>query len=313
MLDNCELAAPHVQVVVVTWNSEADIDECLRHLSNNTDYPNFHVAVIDNSSSDETTARVRAWAPFARLISHATNEGWIGALNHALASFQSDFFVFLNPDARVQSQWLQPLVEVAVRGSPLVAAVAPKFRYPDGRIQSVGFKVSRTFSIEPRGHGELDRGQFDGERNVPMCSGMMLLSGQAAGRIGPVDAGYGLGYFEDMDYSLRARYLGYSIGCAPESVIVHGEGRSFERLGAERQRILTGNRLRFMTLHWPLRWLVARLAFEVVKPIQAVAAGREVRPILDAWWRWAGSLPALVRMRQRLIRGRARGVMSSLR
>ena len=240
------------------------------------------------------------------------NLGWIGAQNYALSRFQPDFYFFLNPDALVQGSWLRPLINTALGAGPRVAAVAPKFHYPDGSIQSAGFQISSLYSVEPRGFGQGDRGQFDLQRTVPLCSGMMLLSAQAARDIGPVDPGFGLGYFEDIDYSLRAQYLGYSIAFAPDSLIVHGEGKSFERLGDERKSILVQNRLRLITLHWPTQWLLVRACAETFKPVQALLRGQNPIPILRGWLRWAASLPDSLRLRHRHLRSRKAFPMAKL-
>ena len=74
--------------------------------------------------------------------------------------------------------------------------------------------------------------------------------------MGPLDESFGLGLFEDDDYSLRVRRAGYRVVCA-EDVLVHHFGEaSFGRLvpSGEYARLLEKNRLRFEE-KWGVAWI----------------------------------------------------------
>jgi GT2 family glycosyltransferase len=72
--------------------------------------------------------------------------------------------------------------------------------------------------------------------------------------IGPLDEQFGVGMFEDDDFSLRVRKAGYRVICA-EDVFIHHAGRSsFGRLSeAEYQKVFDENRRRFET-KWNIQW-----------------------------------------------------------
>ncbi|MCM0083596.1 glycosyltransferase family 2 protein [Geomonas sp. Red32] len=55
------MQTPKVYVVILNWNGWADTIECLESLLRST-YRNFQVVVCDNSSSDGSVERIKAWA-----------------------------------------------------------------------------------------------------------------------------------------------------------------------------------------------------------------------------------------------------------
>jgi GT2 family glycosyltransferase len=57
---NCE-SCPRVGVVVLNWNGWQDTLECLDSLLR-VEWPRVEVVVVDNGSTDDSVARIRAWA-----------------------------------------------------------------------------------------------------------------------------------------------------------------------------------------------------------------------------------------------------------
>lgn len=52
---------PSVAIIILNWNAWADTIECLESLAR-LDYPNFHIFVCDNASSDASLDRLQQWA-----------------------------------------------------------------------------------------------------------------------------------------------------------------------------------------------------------------------------------------------------------
>jgi GT2 family glycosyltransferase len=50
---------PAVAIVVLNWNGLADTLRCIASLERQT-YPNFHILVVDNGSTDGSVAALRA-------------------------------------------------------------------------------------------------------------------------------------------------------------------------------------------------------------------------------------------------------------
>jgi GT2 family glycosyltransferase len=295
---------PRIEVVIVTWNSSSDIGACLEHVFRNTTDVSFHVTVIDNASADETRELLLPWRSKVEVLAMPQNLGWIGAVNLCLTTIEAEFLFFLNPDARVQAGWIRPLVDVLLE-RPRVAFATPKFIFPDGRIQSAGFCLNRLLRPAPRGFGEIDNGQYDESQVVPFCNGMFLVRRNIVGEIGILDRGFGLGYFEDLDYVLRARYRGFQVYYVHRSRISHAEGTSFTRLGTVRQQILTQNWLRFMFIHWPWSWILVRTPIEATLPIRLLLRGSDPMPVLRGWRAWVTGIRSTLARRREISNLRA--------
>jgi GT2 family glycosyltransferase len=72
--------------------------------------------------------------------------------------------------------------------------------------------------------------------------------------VGPLDEQFGVGMYEDDDFSLRMRQKGYRILCAEDVYIHHWGSASFSKLAEERyQRLHQENRRKFEE-KWGTQW-----------------------------------------------------------
>jgi GT2 family glycosyltransferase len=112
---------PAVSVIVCAYNAAATIDDCLDALER-LDYPRVEVIVVDDGSTDDTAARVRA-RPWARLI-QVPNGGLSTARNIGLHASCREIVAYVDADVRVDPSWLTYLVQPFVT-SDAVAAGGP--------------------------------------------------------------------------------------------------------------------------------------------------------------------------------------------
>jgi GT2 family glycosyltransferase len=65
-------------------------------------------------------------------------------------------------------------------------------------------------------------------------------------RVGELDEGFEVGFFEDDDYAMRLRAAGYEVACAEDTFVWHRLSASFDALAeARRREIFERNRKRF--------------------------------------------------------------------
>ena len=112
---------PPVSVVVCAYNAAGTIDDCLIALQQ-LDYPHVEVLVVDDGSTDDTAARVRAY-PFARLI-QVPNGGLSAARNVGMHAATGEIVAYVDADVRVDSTWLTYLIQPFMT-SQAVAAGGP--------------------------------------------------------------------------------------------------------------------------------------------------------------------------------------------
>lgn len=106
---------PAVGVVVVNWNNYDDTAACLASLGA-VEYPDLHVVVVDNASTDGSGERLAAAFERCEFVFTDENRGFGAGCNagieHALAA-GVEFVFLLNNDATVEDGLFRELVAVA--------------------------------------------------------------------------------------------------------------------------------------------------------------------------------------------------------
>lgn len=240
--------ARSVVVVILTYNSRSFIGPCLDALRANTEGPAKFV-VVDNASPDGTLDLVKAEYPEVEALQTGANLGVSKGNNLALAKYDADRYVMLNPDTEVRAGWLDALL-AEVDADPRVGIVGGKLLYPDGRIQHAGGEAA---PFGPRHVGVLSAAdKYAVARDVDYVTfACALVTREVIDRIGYLDEAYSPYYYEDADYCFRARAAGFRVRYTPACVAIHHEGATMQRLSAEKARILERNRLRFKLIHDP--------------------------------------------------------------
>ena len=86
-----ETAEPgSVSVVVVNWNGEADLEECLSALARQSYSGPIEVTLVDNGSTDASVAVARRHPVQPRLICNSANEGFAKGCNQGIRATESD-------------------------------------------------------------------------------------------------------------------------------------------------------------------------------------------------------------------------------
>jgi GT2 family glycosyltransferase len=215
---------PLVSAVVVAYNSREWLAECMPSLLDQT-YSPLEVIVVDNASSDGAADWVAAQYPEADVLPLEATQSFARATNLGAASAQGDYLFLLNPDVRLEPDVVARMVAVA-QAHPDCAAVGAKLKFwwAPAFLNGLGNRVG-TFSWgTDNGLGHLDLGQFDHWQELPSaCYAAVLIRKAAWEDAGPADEGFPM-YYEDSEWSYRARLLGYKVYAAPQAIVYHAFG-----------------------------------------------------------------------------------------
>ena len=111
---------PTVSVHIVTYNSAASIEVCLRALLDQRGV-DYSVYLLDNASTDATVAVARGMG--VQVTVSETNLGYAAAHNRLLDQTASDNVLTLNPDVQLQPGFLAAMV-AAMEAHPQVGSAA---------------------------------------------------------------------------------------------------------------------------------------------------------------------------------------------
>ena len=250
------------------------LEPCLSALGAQS-YPRMEIIAVDNASTDGSADLIEAEHREVRLLRSDRNLGFAGACNLGIDAARGEIVVLLNQDAVADREWLHFLVEALAE--PQVGVVGCKVLYPDGcTIQSAGCSVYWPLgTVVARGHLEPDGPTWDEPCSVDFAHGCcMAFRRQVYDRLGALDDSFWPGYFEDVDFCVRARQSGLECRYEPRARLTHRESASFRRWSSI-WRFHHRGRIQFVLKHTPLDEFRSRFvsAEKVYQPVAAALVG----------------------------------------
>lgn len=257
---------PRVYTVVLNWNGKDNTLSCLASLKR-LSVKSFlhHCIVVDNGSTDGSQDAIQKEFPEVTCIALTRNEGFTGGNNtgirRALAQ-DADYVFILNNDTVVDRSVLEELLK-AFEDS-LVGIASPKIHFEkDGKtmIWYAGADVDwENIYGKHRGVDEPDTGQYDTQDETGYCTGCAMLVKRAVfEKIGLFDERF-FAYYEDADFSVRARNAGFKLVYVPKALVFHKNAASSGGTGSKLQDyFIPRNRLLFAFKHASLRTRLALL------------------------------------------------------
>ncbi len=262
MLSADESALPSVVVVVLNWNLPTETANCVASLLAG-DYPRQRILVVDNGSSDDSAARLRArFGVQLEIVETGANLYFAGGMNVGLRwalEAGAEWVLLMNNDTFVAPDMVSRLVRTALE-HPDAGIVTPMIylAHDSTRIWTLGSRRERWWPF-PRdvGRGELDRGQYAQPFPIDYAQACcMLVSREVLVRVGLLDERYRM-YYEDADFSARAHRAGFEILVEPRARMWHLVSASANREAATTRYQRTRYRVRFYRqhTHGGLAWL----------------------------------------------------------
>lgn len=302
--------ALRVSVIVLAWNGEAFLEACLTSVREQ-DYPGVELIVVDNASTDDSVRIAERHCPPAHLIRNSANLGYAGGNNVGLRQASGDVVLLLNQDVQLRPGCVRAFAQAFERAQ--TGIVGGKAYFPDGRVQHAGGWIEWPSGLaHHHGYQAVDQGQWSEPRPVEFVTGAALAIRRAVmERVGLLDEGFWPGYFEDVDYCLRAARAGFEIWFAPEAALVHAESPSTDQ--ARRSRFYQSGRLRLVLKHLsPDRFLDAFVPAEVNGQAAAIAGG-EGPALREAYLGVMPGVPCLLRDHWKAGPVQAHAVVAALR
>lgn len=213
---------PNVTIIVLSYNSREHLAACFESL-HALDYPaqQLELMLVDNASSDDSVAYVRQTFPTVTVIETGANLGFCGGNNAGAREARGEWIAILNPDMRVEPDWLQQMVRTA-RHSPDIACVGSRILSWDGQHIDFGGGSMNFYGIGMQdGWGRHDLDSFTADKDILFaCGGAMLIRRDVFLDSGGFDEDY-FSFFEDVDLGWRLWVLGHRVRYCGRAVVYH--------------------------------------------------------------------------------------------
>ncbi len=272
--------ADRVAVVIVNYNGEAYLAECLAALERQT-FKQFSVLLLDNGSTDGSVELIERGFPQIKVIRSPVNLGFAAGNNrvieHILERKSAEYVFTLNNDVVLDKNCLESLVDTMNSSSGDVWSCQPKMYFFDegsGKkiFNNAGIVIWRDGSAFNRGINHADIGQYDGETDIfGTCAGASLYRRSALERTGLFDEDF-FAYMEDVDIAWRGRLAGYRSLLCPEAMCRHRHGASGGN-PARKISLVERNRMCVLAKNYPTRDIAVSPLFTLYRFASLVVAG----------------------------------------
>ena len=250
--------APLVSIIIPTRDRLDILSQCIDSVRNLTDYPNYEIIVVDNRSEQRET---RAYLDEierlkgVRVIRYDGEFNYSAINNYAVREARGSILTLMNNDIEVISpDWLKEMVCHAIR--PSIGCVGAKLLYKNKMVQHAGV-ILGIGGVAGHAHKYFDAespGYFSRLHLTQNMSAVTAACLTVERRI--YDAVGGLNEtelkvaFNDVDFCLGVRALGYRNLWTPYAVLYHHESlsRGQEDTSEKQQRF--SSEARFMQKKW---------------------------------------------------------------
>ena len=232
-----------LSVVIVTYNSESTIIDCIDSVYKTCKKNTFEVVVSDNSPGEETVKLIeRHKHKYDNLtvIKNPDNIGFSRGNNVGIKKTLGEYLLFLNPDMKVYEKTLDGMIDF-MKSHKDAGAATCFVELMDGRLDD---SSHRGFPTPPRALFQFTglSKAFPGSKlfagynmtylslkNVheidALAGSFMLIPRKIGEALGWWDEDYFF-YGEDIDFCFRIKEMGYKIYFVPEFRALHYKGVS---------------------------------------------------------------------------------------
>lgn len=213
-------------IIVITYNNLELTNLCIESIKKYT--KDYELIVIDNGSSDGTLLYLCDNSN--KQIFNKENLGFVKAVNQGLELATGDYICLLNNDVIVSENWLDDMLKYYKTFNNL------------GIIGAKSNKVSgwqKEYSYIANGYDEIclklyakdfRNKNYKRIRISPRITGLcMLFPKKVLELVGNFDESFGMGNYEDDDFSLRVHTAGYTNIIAEDVFVYHFGSASFSK------------------------------------------------------------------------------------
>ncbi len=283
-------------ITIVTYNSQDFILNCLDSIIESK-YKKWFLVVVDNNSQDSTIDKIERFgneSPYIntdnfKLLKLERNTGFAAAVNHGIFSILKKenkpgehirYILLVNPDCIIEKDTLENLVEIfSSRKNRIGAAGGLIFDYEKSSIQNAGGKIAGNYITS---HITTPPGD---SYDVDYVSGALFITGIGMFKnLGGFESGYRPVYFEELDYCLKLKRLGFGSVISKKATARHFEGASVRKFSKNFYKYYHKNRIRCAVLNSTFSDFFKIFIPAEIKWVKNAATGDQISAIVLSYF-----------------------------
>lgn len=258
---------PKLDIIIVNWNSGEQLKDCLASITaaKNMNYILNKVVVVDNASNDASAESIDHFSLPLKIVRNKNNIGFSKGCNQGASNSVADYLLFLNPDTRLFLDTLSDPIRfmekpenkhVGICGIRLVDELG-KYTTSFARFpKNILFLISALgldklpYKALPRHLPYEDECGKDGIVDQ-IIGAFFLVRKNVFDSLQGFDERFFV-YFEEVDFSLRAKQLGYLSCYLRDVTAFHKCGGCSDSVKSERLFYSMRSRLQYGLKHFPV-------------------------------------------------------------
>ena len=223
-----------LSVVIVNWNTESLLRDCLRSVYDTVEGMTFEVIVVDNASSDGSVAMLKVEFPQVRRIENYENRGFAAANNQAFRVMTGRYALLLNSDTVLTGGAVCELYAFMEEHPEAVMACGQLLNADGSKQNSIAaFPTLLSLLVNVPLLEILFPARYPSKRQeyrhpIEVDSGIgacLIVRKSAIDGVGGLDERYFF-FFEETDWARTMREAGWKIYHVPTARIYHFQGKS---------------------------------------------------------------------------------------
>lgn len=279
------MTKPLISLVVLGFrNFDETTRPCLESLMPWLHDPEIEILVLDNGSPDDSPQKTRQWCeahPEARCLISTSNRGYSGGMNWGASHASGKWLLLVNNDTVFPPKTLDSLKQVIRQAPSDVAMLGP--------VTNAAGNGQRLWKPEATREEWLKIGQWLNEHPTGLlmptyrCDFFTIAIRRDVWQsLGGLDPAFGLGYYEDFDFSLRLSKAGWRQMITEDVFILHAGSASFKGNAAARA-LMKRNKKLLQAKHPHARFEHTRLGnLAVLQAHRALQLSGQGTPALQA-------------------------------
>jgi GT2 family glycosyltransferase len=272
--------SPLVTILVLNWNGESLIKECIDSLKI-TDYAPYEILVIDNASTD-SSIKILDNIEGITVVKNSRNVGFAVGNNAGFRMARGKYIVTMNNDVIVEPSWLKdPIATMENDGTVGIISCRQMNYYQRDTIDVLFYYPTRFLLMQRMGRGEIY-----GAKPAHSRKGVVLGASGAAvvyrkemiEKIGAFEESF-FAYHEESDLYFRAFLAGWKCIYVPTSVVYHKGSATFNIVKKTFIYYHERNRIWFIYRFFPMDHIVRNIPTILYRELRTL-----INTMVNGWF-----------------------------
>ena len=223
------MTIPYIDIILLSYGKFASTTKlCLDSLLPDSENEKFRLTVVDNCSPDNSAGDIRSYLknqPQVHTVFLEKNTGFGGGMNHGASLAQGEWLLLVNSDTIFAQGSLMSLYDALTKQPVNVGMVGPITNAAgNGQEYNLRGNVDEVLNAAEFVQQSPCHTLIPCYRLDFFCVAIRRSLWNSLNGLDPI---FGLGYYEDTDFSMRAKELGIRMLICEDAFVYHFGGSSF--------------------------------------------------------------------------------------